>query len=112
MRHAATAPDHFGRGRRALPQPRPPRRLPRRGRRGGRMEDRVTGNAAVARYLHDTSRPAKDDGRPDPQLHAHNEWMNLTFDHEEERIKAAKVQDFYRDSFYYRMIFEEKLIGK
>ena len=37
-------------------------------RRGGASSDRVTGNLAIARFTHTTTRPGED-GKPDPQLH-------------------------------------------
>ena len=46
-------------------------------RRGGKDEDRVTGNMVWAEFIHTTSRPV--DGVPDPQLHAHFFVFNTTF---------------------------------
>ena len=40
-----------------------------RERKGGKDEDRVTGNMAWSEFIHFTSRPV--DGVPDPHLHAH-----------------------------------------
>lgn len=81
-------------------------------RRDGRQEDRKTGNAVWATFLHETARPARDDGLPDPQLHVHSLWMNLTKDPQEQRWKAAKMQELYRHSGYYRAFFESRLAGR
>ncbi len=78
-------------------------------RRNGKQEDRKTGNAVWATFVHEAARPARDDGLPDPQLDIHNLWLNPTEDLEEGRWKAAKVQDLYRDSGYFRSYFESKL---
>ncbi len=47
-------------------------------RRGGRNEERTTGNLVWAEFIHTTSRPV--DGVPDPQLHAHCFVLNTTWD--------------------------------
>src|SRR5437870_3105641 len=50
-------------------------------RKGGKDEDRVTGELTWAEFIHTTSRPV--DGIPDPQLHAHVFVFNSTWDDEE-----------------------------
>ncbi|MBY0461251.1 MAG: relaxase domain-containing protein, partial [Gemmataceae bacterium] len=49
-------------------------------RKRGAAEDRTTGNMAWALFAHRTSRPSKEDRKPDPQLHAHVTVFNATWD--------------------------------
>ncbi len=51
-------------------------------RKGGKNENRVTGNMAWGEFVHFTSRPV--DGIPDPHLHAHCFVFNTTFDDKEQ----------------------------
>ena len=55
-------------------------------RKGGKNENRRTGNMAWGEFIHFTSRPV--DGVPDPHLHAHCFVFNTTFD--ETRSKPGK----------------------
>ena len=73
-------------------------------RKGGKDEDRTTGNLVWGRYVHFTSRPV--DGVPDPQLHAHCFVFNCTFDPHEERWKAVQVGDIKRDAPYFQATFD------
>src|SRR6202041_2565819 len=58
-------------------------------RKAGRDENRTTGNAVWAEFIHTTSRPVE--GVPDPQLHAHCFVFNCTMDNAsgEQRWKAG-----------------------
>ena len=47
-------------------------------RKGGKNEDRITGEMIWGEHVHFTSRPI--DGIPDPHLHAHCFALNTTFD--------------------------------
>src|SRR5437588_55473 len=47
-------------------------------RADGQDGDKETGKAVWASFLHGTSRPSKEDGLPDMQLHTHNFLANLT----------------------------------
>jgi conjugative relaxase-like TrwC/TraI family protein len=67
-------------------------------RKGGKTEDRRTGNALWATFYHFTSRPV--DGLPDPQMHAHCFVFNSTFDKTEDRWKAGQFRDLKRDAPY------------
>ena len=75
-------------------------------RRGGKNEDRVTGNLVWGEFVHFTARP--EDGVPDPHLHAHCFVFNGTFDQEEDRWKAAQVGDIKRDAPYFEAVFHSR----
>ena len=59
-------------------------------RKGGRNEERVTGNIAYGEFIHLTTRPLED-GMPDPQLHAHCFVFNATHDAEEGHVEGRPV---------------------
>jgi conjugative relaxase-like TrwC/TraI family protein len=80
-------------------------------RQGGRQEDRLTGNALWATFIHETARPGKD-GLPDMQLHAHNVLFNLTWDSEEQRFKASQYRELRRDAPYYQAGLEARLAAR
>jgi conjugative relaxase-like TrwC/TraI family protein len=79
-------------------------------RKGGRAEDRETGNAVWATFYHFTSRPV--DGVPDPQMHAHCFVFNSTFDKTEDRWKAGQFRDLKRDAPYWQAAFRVRLANK
>src|SRR6266540_4243219 len=79
-------------------------------RKGGRDEDRLTGNMPWAEFIHTTSRPV--DGVPDPQLHAHCFVFNSTWDEQERRWKAGQFRDLKRDGPYFQAGFRVRLANK
>src|SRR5487761_1670792 len=79
-------------------------------RRGGKDEDRVTGNMVWAEFIHTTSRPV--DGIPDPQLHAHVFTFNTTWDDEERRWKAGQFRELKRDAPYFQAAFRVRLANR
>ena len=79
-------------------------------RRGGKDENRDTGNMVWAEFIHTTSRPV--DGLPDPQLHAHVFVFNSTFDNEEQRWKAGQFRELKRDAPYFKMAFRVRLANR
>jgi conjugative relaxase-like TrwC/TraI family protein len=79
-------------------------------RRNGRSEDRETGNALWATFVHFTGRPV--DGVPDPQLHAHCFVFNSTFDSAESRWKAGQFRDLKRDAPYWQAAFRARLANR
>lgn len=79
-------------------------------RRGGRDQDRTTGNAVWAEFVHTTSRPVN--GVPDPQLHAHCFVFNATYDVSERRWKAGQFRDLKRDAPYFQAAFRVRLADK
>ncbi len=76
-------------------------------RRGGRSEDRVSGNLVWATFVHETSRPV--DGVPDPHLHAHCFVFNATYDETENAWKAAQLGNIKRDAPFYEAHFHAEL---
>src|SRR6516164_6165422 len=79
-------------------------------RRGGKDENRDTGNMVWAEFIHTTSRPV--DGLPDPQLHAHVFAFNTTWDQEEHRWKAGQFADIKRDGPYFTAAFRARLANR
>ena len=78
-------------------------------RKGGRQEDRVTGNLVWAEFVHLTARPTEAAAGPDPHLHAHCFVMNATFDADEQAWKAGQFQPLVRDAPYYEAAFHARL---
>src|SRR5579863_10380799 len=76
-------------------------------RKGGKDENRVTGNMVWAEFVHFTARPV--DGVPDPHLHAHVFAHNVTWDEAEGRFKAGQFGDLKRDAPYYEAAFDARL---
>lgn len=76
-------------------------------RKGGKNENRTTGNLIWGEFVHLTSRPVE--GTPDPHLHAHCFVQNVTFDREEGRWKAGQFRGLKADAPYYEAIFHARL---
>lgn len=76
-------------------------------RKGGRNEDRTTGNMVWGEFVHFTARPV--DGTPDPHLHAHCFVFNTTWDMEEGAWKAGQFSDIKRDAPYFEAKFHSRL---
>jgi len=76
-------------------------------RKGGKNEDRVTGEMIWGEHVHFTSRPI--DGIPDPHLHAHCFVMNTTFDATENRWKAMQIGDIKRDAPLFEARFHSRM---
>ena len=79
-------------------------------RKGGRDENRTTGNMVWAEFIHTTSRPV--DGVPDPQLHAHVFAFNSTWDEQEDRWKAGQFRELKRDAPYFQAAFRVRLANR
>ncbi len=79
-------------------------------RKGGRDEDRTTGNLVWAEFVHTTSRPVN--GVPDPQLHAHVFVPNATYDAAEGQWKAGQFRGLKRDAPYFQAAFRTRLAGR
>lgn len=77
-------------------------------RKDGRSEDRQTGELVWTDFIHQTARPV-DESAPDPHLHAHCFVFNMTWDPEEQRIKAGQFGDINRDMPYYEARFQKRL---
>jgi conjugative relaxase-like TrwC/TraI family protein len=76
-------------------------------RKGGKNEDRTTGNMVYGEFIHLTARPVN--GVPDPHLHAHCFVFNTTWDVEESRWKAIQVAGIKRDAPYFEAVFHSRL---
>jgi conjugative relaxase-like TrwC/TraI family protein len=77
-------------------------------RKGGKNEDRVSGNLMYVVWPHETTRPL-DDGTVDPQKHRHVTVMNVSYDAEEERLKACQFGSIVRDKGYYQAAYHARL---
>lgn len=75
--------------------------------RTGKTEDnRRTGNAVWAEFVHFTARPV--DGVPDCHLHQHNMLFNATYDQVERKWKAGQFRGLKRDAPYYEAAFHSR----
>jgi len=90
-------------------------------RKGGKNEDRTTGNMVWGEFIHTTSRPV--DGVPDPHLHAHCFVFNVTFDRDESVFhtkgndvksawRAGQFGDLKRDAPYFEALFHSRFAQK
>lgn len=79
-------------------------------RKGGRNEERKTGNAIWGEHVHFTSRPVG--GIPDPHLHAHCVIANATFDETEQQWKAGQYRELNRDAPYFEAVFHSRLADR
>jgi conjugative relaxase-like TrwC/TraI family protein len=70
-------------------------------RKGGKNEDRVSGNMLYVIWPHETTRPL-DDGTVDPHKHWHVTVLNASFDPEEKALKACQFGNIVRDKSYYQ----------
>lgn len=84
-------------------------RMKTRLRRAGQDGNAVTGNLAAALFLHETTRPLREDGMPDPHLHVHAYCFNRTWAEHEGRWQAAQLGDLHLDGRYLEAAFEARL---
>ncbi|MGH7170120.1 MAG: MobF family relaxase, partial [Gemmataceae bacterium] len=84
-------------------------RMRTRLRRGGQDGNAVTGNLATALFAHDTTRPLKEDGKPDPHLHMHAYVFNRTWAAHEGRWQAAQLGELHLDGRYLEAAFQARL---
>lgn len=73
-----------------------------------RFAARTTGELLYASFQHFTSRPMKGAGA-DPHIHRHVVVFNSTFDHEEDRIKAAEFNQMVHKRAYWESVFHNNL---
>ncbi len=78
-------------------------------RRGGRDGNTATGNLVAALFFHETTRPLKEDAKPDPHLHIHAYCFNRTWAEHEGRWQAAQLGDLHLDGRYLEAAFEARL---
>lgn len=72
-------------------------------RRGGRNDDRPTGNTVTAAFRHDSSRAL------DPHLHSHCLVFNATFDVAENRWKALQTFEMFQAGKYVENVYYHEL---
>jgi conjugative relaxase-like TrwC/TraI family protein len=83
------------------------REMKTRVRKGGKNEERTTGEMIWGEHVHFTSRPVGE--IPDPHLHCHAFVLNLTFDGQENRWKAGSFADLKRDAPYFEARFHSRM---
>jgi conjugative relaxase-like TrwC/TraI family protein len=79
-------------------------RITTRVRKGGKYEDRVTGNMAWFGFEHPETRPVELDGMPRPDRHIHVVIPSMTWDAVEQQVKAIK----WRPNFELRKWFSHR----
>jgi conjugative relaxase-like TrwC/TraI family protein len=79
-------------------------------RKGGRQEDRRTGEMLYSRFFHRDSRPIS--GLSDPHWHVHCFIHNATFDPVEKRWKAGQFRGLIADKGYFQEYFHTLLAQK
>jgi conjugative relaxase-like TrwC/TraI family protein len=72
-------------------------------RRGGRQEERTTGEIVAAVFRHDTSRAL------DPQLHTHFVVFNATWDATEQRWKALQTEQMFEQMTFFTEVYRGEL---
>lgn len=80
-------------------------------RKDGAFHNRNTDEMLWVEFLHQTARPV-DGAAPDPHLHSHCFVFNMTWDKEEERIKAGDFNVIKRDMPYYQALFHKVFSDK
>jgi conjugative relaxase-like TrwC/TraI family protein len=81
-------------------------------RRSGQERDVTVGNLVASLFLHDTSRPLKEDGKPDPQLHMHVYVHNVCWAEHEGRWQAVQFGTLKADGPYLEAALEARLAAK
>jgi conjugative relaxase-like TrwC/TraI family protein len=79
-------------------------------RKGGKDEDRESGNGLYVIWPHETTRP--EDGRVDPHKHRHVTFLNVSYDPVEKTNKACQFGDIVRDKRYYQAVFNSYLAAE
>ena len=79
-------------------------------RKGGADQDRATGNAVWACFVHRTTRPVS--GRVDPHWHAHCLLMNAAHDDVEGRWKAAELGEVVAKKGFWQAAFHSRVAEK
>ena len=74
------------------------------------QEDRSTGNAIWACFVHRTTRPVS--GKVDPHWHCHALLMNATYDPVEDRWKAAQLGEVVAGKGFYQAAFHSRVAEK
>lgn len=78
-------------------------------RMGGNVPAQTTGQWAVAKFEHDSSRPV--DGYAAPQLHTHAVIFNIT-ETSESQTRALQPQELYRTQQYATAVYRSELAAR
>lgn len=81
-------------------------------RKGGALDDRLTGNLVAYAVEHPETRPAKADNFPDPDRHLHLVVMNVTRDPVEGEWKAVKFRPIMDLRKFFDRTFDQRLASK
>lgn len=81
-------------------------------RKGGRYDDRVTGNLVWFAVEHHEARPTLEDGMPDWQRHLHYVVFNATYDEAEQQWKAVKFRPLMDMKRYFDRSFDLRFAAK
>ena len=81
-------------------------------RKGGKDEDRVTGNMVWLAVEHPDTRPLKEDGMSDWDRHIHFVVCNATFDPVEREWKAVKIRPVFDIRKYFSHAFDARMSAK
>jgi conjugative relaxase-like TrwC/TraI family protein len=81
-------------------------------RKGGKQDDRVTGNLVGYAVEHAETRPVKSDKMPDPHRHIHMVLFNLTYDKVEGEWKAVKFRPVMDLRKYFDRRFNQRFSNK
>lgn len=77
-------------------------------RKGRQQFDRETEELVWVDFVHQTSRPT-DGMPPDPHLHSHCYVFNMTYDEQEQELKAGQFREINRRMPYYQALFHKHL---
>jgi conjugative relaxase-like TrwC/TraI family protein len=80
--------------------------------KGGKQEDRLTGNLIWYAFEHPETRPTKQDGMPRPDRHIHVVMPSVTFDDAEQQWKAIKWRPVVELRKYWSHRFDLRLSTK
>src|SRR6202167_120770 len=80
-------------------------------RKGGKDEDRKSGNIIYVMWPHETTRPLED-GTVDPQKHRHVTCLNVSLDPKENILKACQWGNIVRDKAWHQSAFHARLASK
>ncbi len=80
-------------------------------RKGGVYSDRLTEELLYVDFIHQTARPT-DGFIPDMHLHAHCYVFNVTWDKQENRLKAGQFRQINQEMPFYQALFQKKMADR
>lgn len=80
-------------------------------RQGGVYDERKTGELVWGHFTHQTARPVEG-ALPDPHLHSHCYVLNVTWDDQEQRMKAGQFREINRNMPFYQAQFHKIFADK